>query len=215
MSSTKAPRERGIIFSSPMILALQRDPPKTMTRRLHDVGKPGDHLWVRETWRTEEEGSGDLVDGIRFAADAAFVPIEATTEAADRWVDAHANGKHNADWRPSIYIPRWASRFLLEIVAVREEKIQDITTADIIAEGIQIPVSTEGCPPGKCVPLVRFTGDKFSPHRYLPKPGRPGGFTEDDYYRAEWASGWNKINGRRAPWEQNPTVRVVTFKRLS
>lgn len=95
-------------------------------------GDPLDRLWVRETWRTEELDDSGL-DGVRYRADDIFRPIENTREAAERWGDAHRKGN---PWRPSIYMPRWASRITLEIVNVRVERVREISLADIRAEGI-------------------------------------------------------------------------------
>ena len=98
-------------------------------------GAVGDRLWVRETWRTWERPE-DMGDGIVYRADDAFRLIVDSREAADRWIDAHDNGKHADRWRPSIHMPRWASRITLEIVNVRVERLQSISTADAKAEGV-------------------------------------------------------------------------------
>lgn len=98
-------------------------------------GKDGDRLWCRETWRAVERKS-DSVDGILFAADEAFIPIENTQAAADRWVEAYDNGKHGKRWRPSIFLPRWASRLDLDIASIRPERLQDITEDDARREGV-------------------------------------------------------------------------------
>lgn len=95
-------------------------------------GAPGDRLWVRETWRAEELEDG--TDGIRYAADNAFLPIENNQQAANRWVDVYNQNKPMA-WKPSIFLPRWASRINLEIMNVRVERIKQITDADAGAEG--------------------------------------------------------------------------------
>jgi hypothetical protein len=94
-------------------------------------GKPGDRLWVRETWCCEELESG--LDGVRYQADGKFIEIENTVIASDAWLEAYfpAPGK----WRPSIFMPRWASRITLEIVKIRVERVQEITTPDCYAEG--------------------------------------------------------------------------------
>lgn len=96
-------------------------------------GKPGDCLWVRETWRAIERFDG--TDGVLFAADGEFVGIDNTPEASDWWGDAYGNGRHGDKWRPSIFMPRWASRITLEITGVRVEQLGDITESDAIAEG--------------------------------------------------------------------------------
>jgi hypothetical protein len=104
-------------------------------------GEPGDRLWVRETWRAEELDDSGL-DGVLYAADNQFLPIENTPEAADAWGKAHFNKHGNPygslAWRPSIFMPRWASRIMLEILNVRIERVQDISESDAIAEGALI-----------------------------------------------------------------------------
>lgn len=127
---TKANHERKF---GPSAWGLNEAPDASML--LHcPFGKPSDCLRVRETWRTEERKE-DSVDGIRFAADNLFVPIQNIASAADDWVVANNNGKHGTDWRPSIYMPRWASRLTLEIVAIRVERLHEITRDGAIAEG--------------------------------------------------------------------------------
>lgn len=103
-------------------------------------GEAGDRLWVRETWRAEEVGPYG-VDGIRFRADDAFRKIENTREASELWGDAHRPGD---PWRPSIFMPRWASRITLEIVDTRAERLQDIIEDDARAEGIVWRRDNEG-----------------------------------------------------------------------
>ena len=86
-------------------------------------GQPGDQLWVRETFTPYRKGiavgmySGVSNNGILYRADA---PTLENT---------------NLKWRPSIHMPRWASRITLEVVSVRVERLQEITVKDAIAEG--------------------------------------------------------------------------------
>ena len=86
-------------------------------------GKPGDLLWVRETWVQWDDGLTYLADSIG------------------------KNGRENEDskrcrldygvkWRPSIFMPRWASRITLRITGARVERLQAISEADMMAEGI-------------------------------------------------------------------------------
>lgn len=101
-------------------------------------GVPGDRLWVREAWRPEE--LADCTDGVRFRADDGFRPIENAPAAADRWLEAHGGiaaveAGTVARWRPSIHMPRWASRLTLEVTDVRVERVQAIGPFDAGAEG--------------------------------------------------------------------------------
>jgi hypothetical protein len=104
-------------------------------------GKPGDRLWVRETWATV-----NTYDHLK--------PIEISKGTKD-WphiwygADPGTAGIHNTTnpfigkTRPSIFMPRWASRINLEIVNVKVERLQDISEEDAIAEGIR-PVTVIG-----------------------------------------------------------------------
>ena len=103
-------------------------------RPLCPYGVPGDSLWVRETWRAEELEDGS--DGVRYAADDAFLTIQPTPEAAAAWAAADDNGRHGESWRPSIFMPRWASRLLLQVADIRVQRVQAITEQDAWAEGV-------------------------------------------------------------------------------
>lgn len=150
------------------------------------LGYPGHRLWVRETWRCEERVT-DQVDGIRFRADGGFVPIANTKTAADLWVQANVR---RGVWRPSMHMPRWACRILLDVVAVRIERLQDISDNDARAEG--------------------FTGtDAHGTHYY-----RIDSFLVDEPSpRAHFVHAWNELYEKTAPWSSNPWVWVCEFKR--
>ena len=94
-------------------------------------GQLGDLLWVRETWRAEERPDG--LDGVRYRADEAFESIANTREAAERWLEAYRGDER---WRPSIHMPRWASRLTLRLTDVRVERLQEITNEGVLAEGL-------------------------------------------------------------------------------
>lgn len=148
-------KERPILFSAPMVRALL-DGRKTQTRRIaskpvrhpdlgnlyapgalvlereprHVIeracpyGKPGDRLWVRETWaRDDEDGS------FMYRADIG------RDMNADAWEQGRLEGVPRYRWRPSIHMPRAASRLTLEVSGVRIERLQEISDADCIAEG--------------------------------------------------------------------------------
>jgi hypothetical protein len=155
--------ERPILFSAEMVRAIL-DGRKTITRRVvkhpphpvervapgegewwrifwHDhailnardvlcpYGKPGDRLWVRET----------------------FCVVDDTEHGGERWVDYRATPRYSEDhpagwdsapndaealkWKPSIYMPKWASRITLEVTDIRVERVRDISEEDAHAEG--------------------------------------------------------------------------------
>lgn len=144
-------------------------------------GMPGDRLWVREAWSHDAES----LEQCRAAHEDAmggsgYGPYYHATETAP----------DTLKWRPSIHMPRWASRITLEIVAVRVERLLDISEADARAEGAR-----------ECDPA---TGREV----LLAGPSQRGSFVL--HYR----SIWEQINGPGS-WAENPWVWVVEFKRVT
>lgn len=88
---------------------------------------PGDDLWVRETWNPRED-----VDPSVNAEKARHYCHYAATYIGDLRDEWHSYGK----WRPSIHMPRWASRLTLRVTSVRVERLHDITEDDARAEGV-------------------------------------------------------------------------------
>lgn len=93
-------------------------------------GVPGDRLWVRETWQTES----------RFDI---FSPSEVPQGSNLRWLADDSIGVASIGCpfgrvRPSIHMPRWASRIVLEIMNIRLERLQEITGDECTLEGIQV-----------------------------------------------------------------------------
>lgn len=156
-------------------------------------GRPGETLYVRETWRAVERAE-DGVDGILFAADDSFVEIAPTHAAAELWMDAYHNGAHGDRWRPSIHLPRWASRLTLRVTDVRIERLQEISEEDAIAEGLVLWSD----PPR--VSTVHYGAELAD-------------VWEADARKA-FARLWDSSNGKRAPWASNPWVWVVAFDRV-
>ena len=76
------------------------------------IGKPGEHLWVREPYNFG--GLPPSLDAIRYRADGE---------------------KNEARWLPAIKMPRWASRLTLEILEVHVQRLQEISEGDAVAEG--------------------------------------------------------------------------------
>ena len=110
---------RPIIFSAEMVRALL-DGRKTQTRRLATSPlrrcEPGDLLYVRETWRPNH--SGDRSRGAQYRA------------------DKPANWRDQTVFKPSIHMPRWASRLTLRVTDVRFQRVTEIDGIDALAEGI-------------------------------------------------------------------------------
>jgi hypothetical protein len=115
-----------------------------VVERLYPRWLPGDRLWVRESWQYAdwtEEGE----PYVRYAADGAvrFCGGAGEDEAlVDVWADLSRRENYDIDgkaadrrWRPSIHMPRWASRLTLKVVAVRPERLQALSVADARAEG--------------------------------------------------------------------------------
>jgi len=138
-------------------------------------GQPGDRLWVRETFYSDPE------DGLLlFRADGGFDGDQ---------VDA------GLKWRPSIFMPRWASRLTLEITGVRVERLQDISEADAQAEGIERVGGEFSCTPWRNYRI-----------------GRPDEMRSHCAARSRsYMTLWESINGPGS-WAANPWVWVVEFK---
>jgi hypothetical protein len=215
-------KERPILFSAPMVLALLAGR-KTQTRRIiqpagvvkvdgggrpftdwwdkeedhawrRDVrcpyGVPGDRLWVREAWQTT--ASLDHMDaaGIVRAADEAgykpWCPLHYNADGSRANWDVPAFGTAPGRQRRGRFMPRWASRIDLEITEVRVQRLQDITDADVLAEGIEQHAN------GQWLSKVGLC---------WPSP------------RAAYQALWEVINGVGA-WATNPWVWTLSFKRL-
>lgn len=206
--------DRPILFSGAMVRAILAGT-KTQTRRLIRANRPhrwptivhrmatalvgkhwaepggwvrpfalvGDRLWVRETW-----GLHRPVDFTEWRPGS----MSGVTELPDDWTLAfrgdRGSNEEDCIWRPSIHMPRWASRLTLEVVSVRMERLQEISEEDARAEGAE---PDRMCPPG-----------------YLDKRNLDSSHT----YRGAFACLWDSINGERTAWESNPWVWRVEFK---
>lgn len=143
-------------------------------------GQPGDRLWVREKFATHFIWD-DLPPGhidIQNHSDGFFYSDGTITSAG---CEDHQRGK----WRPSIHMPRFASRITLAITDVRVERLQDISEDDAQAEGAQPAFSYPG-----------WDGVAASPS-----------------YRWGFQKLWQSINGPDS-WDANPWVWVIEFKRV-
>ena len=148
-------------------------------------GKSGDQLWVREAWAAFQDGG--FYDGIK------------PSELLDHWFNS-ANLKYRATedypdggyykWRPSIHMPRWASRIQLEIIKSWPEKLQDITVENAIAEGIE-----------RINNHAHWAWKDYSGNNQVLSP------------IFSFESLWDSINAKRGfPVEDNPWVWAVEFR---
>lgn len=206
-------KERPILFNGEMIRAILAGT-KTQTRRiakpptgavnpewfweinpahrenaglLCPYGVPGDRLWVRETWKA----LGDI-EPCACKCPAPEVLYAATD--AKKWMETGLG-----NWKPSIFMPRWASRLTLEVTAVRVERVQQITDADAIAEGV---------------------GAGFQMNAGYPDYGAVNAdgvcTITMDTAAASFGTLWDSINAKRGfGWDVNPWVWVVEFKRVT
>jgi len=143
-------KERPILFSAPMIQAILNGT-KTQTRRVAKrtaaghvketgghrrwhiadfdaylacpYGQPGDRLWVRETWAAPHSEDGRPPRAIQ------------CDQMRIHYLASESRG--GLVWRPSIHMPRWSSRITLQVTAVRVERLQNISEADAMAEGVK------------------------------------------------------------------------------
>ncbi len=189
-------KERPILFSAPMVRAILAGT-KTQTRRVvkdrhigqidtsklpgpagwsrpMPYGQPGDRLWVRETWACFDSH-------VRPKSRIAYRSDTPDGEMV----------RVDAPWKPSIHMPRWASRITLEVTGVRVERLQDISEADALAEGVEQVLKGR----------FRIYGRETD------------GRDTDRSARTSYCSLWESINGPGS-WDANPWVWVIEFKRV-
>lgn len=151
-------------------------------------GVSGDRLWVRETFQYQraEDGLGlhYRADGARCGVSEQYLDDPDSEGAALVRADVVPDGR----WKPSIHMPRWASRITLEVTGVRVERVQDIRDPGILAEGV-------------------LRGDSL-----VDRTGLTRGEDLCDQFRVLWDS----INAKKGfGWEANPWVWVVEFKLIA
>lgn len=181
--------------------------PQTNKRIVCPYGHTGDQLWVRETLAAESYAAKGW-NAISYKAD----DDEVCVEAPEGWspprnnITTHRESGDNIpqggfDYYtaivPSIFMPRWASRITLEITGVRVERLNDISEADAVAEGIAYDHSEDGLfyyVKG----LMRETAIDSREHRPAIQC---------------YAKLWGHINGAGS-WDLNPWVWCIEFKRI-
>lgn len=200
-------KERPILFSTEMVQAIQAGR-KTQTRRLlrhiraysiktgipanNPPCKPGDILWVRETWQhVYNFDDGDQpIEGT-----GRYVYYADNPMPFDYWVDADT-GEHKEQmpWKPSIHMPKAAARLFLRVKDVRIERLQEISEEQAEQEGCAgWHIEISGGPWG-----VEDDPDE--------------GTAVDDFQRV-WDGTIKPADLDKYGWNANPWVWVITFER--
>ncbi len=187
VSSTHTDDEGKAVWASSDVSALLKDAHRVRC----PYGAAGDRLWVREAWNgpffTEDEALDvddlslfDVPERCAYKADGGTTP---------EYIDADDNLV--CKWCPSIHMPRWASRILLEVTDVRVERLQEISEADARAEGASYH-------DGRGVGHSGWRHDYGDVHANA---------------RSAYARLWKHIHGPGS-WDANPWVWVVEFRRV-
>lgn len=165
-------------------------------------GVPGNRLWAKETWWTYPKPMTDKLlrdgadtwprwrhGGLLYDADVSKTDQEEWTELG--WVR-----------KPSIHMPRWASRLALAITDVRVQRVQEISDDDVEAEGVIDAHESKWC---------RTVSPRYSQDGVCTDPG----YCEcgNHSYGEIFADLWNRINGPDA-WQRNDWVWVVEYRVL-
>lgn len=194
--------ERPILFSTPMVLAILNGN-KTQTRRivkpqpLQHFRKDDSVLIYERTpgnWEVKDKNSNDgfsRLDSFK----CPYGSIGDVLWVRETWQQDGADFFFKADcdinvvgWKPSIHMPKDASRIWLQVVNVRVERLEDIGSADCINEGIS---------------KTHLGWKNYD--------GSPDWFSQP---RDSFKSLWQSINGEQS-WESNPWVWVIEFKRIN
>lgn len=219
-------KERPILFSAPMVRAIL-DGRKTQTRRLgrlKQVNESPDY-W---TFVRFQDGYADgIVRAIFEGREGESIGVEVPAWIGDRlWVKethqqhpVYSHWVYRADytdgigpvkaegwpWRPSIFMPRRASRITLEVIAVRVERLQDISIDDAESEGLK-KLSKDG---GKTWKYGIPDSDGLPGENDFGWPWHIWRMSPVDAYQFLWES----INGPGS-WDANPWVWVIEFRRV-
>lgn len=152
-------------------------------------GRIGDILYVKETYAETESDGGPV---ILYRAGGSRMHGATGSKRDGTWKDVTFDGEAGQvyppdRWKPAIFMPRWASRITLEIVDIRAERLQDITEADAIAEG-----------------LHRDANGLWTWGDY------PSGSTSPVH---AYQLLWDSIN-REKSWDLNPFIWIIEFRRV-
>lgn len=145
---------------------------------------PGDRLWVREAWQCFVPGAGKVLP-LKPRERPAVCSLGFLATEAQR-VAEYSGDVFAGPWRPSIHMPRWASRITLDVLDVRVERLQDISEEDARAEGVA--------------------------PAWLDVNGKDVNAYAKPTYRQGFVRTWRDLYGDEAT-DANPFVWVVSFRR--
>jgi len=199
-------KEKPILFSGPMVKAILEGR-KTQTRRVinpqptfvakcdttraefwaqtgpinHRIkcpyGRPSDHLWVRETWRLWSNATDWYVVSYPASGSQTY-PVKCYRDL---------DVLKSLGSKPARFMPREFSRITLEVTGVRVERVQEITSSDALAEGI----------------------DK----EYAESTANWNDYGTGSIYVDQFAALWDTINAKRGySWKANPWVWIIEFE---
>jgi hypothetical protein len=154
-------------------------------------GQPGDRLWVRETWYCDhmhvQSGPYLKPDDWQDGWFEELMYFKASDDAGHgHCYSGFAGETFQCPWKPSIHMPRWASRITLEITDVKVERLQEIRINDVLSEGF--PTTCE----------MQFDAEYRA-------------WTMDNFSRY-----WNSLYPQKPEyqWKANPWVWVISFKKI-
>lgn len=157
-------------------------------------GVPGDRLWVRETWADASHDDGLC---ICYRADKYRKDVTSNFSATfgnfgyGNWAADIENGTEGR-WKPSIHMPRWASRITLKITDIRVERVQDISEEGAVSEGFQA-----------------IPGFKWHTFEQAAAGVPMHDHTAKDAFEAFWCDRYGE-----GSWDNNDWVWVIEFKRI-
>lgn len=156
-------------------------------------GQPGDTLWVRETWAWSCDANLTTKTCPQYTCDKCkYYLLDYKANAGQDWV----NDREIVKWKPSIHMPRQASRISLLVKSIRVERLQDITEEDAKAEGFTSLLCSCKGQAYACTDCMN-TG--------VLEPAELG-------FMETWEAIYNK---RGYGWEVNPWVWVIEFERIT
>lgn len=156
-------------------------------------GQVGTKLWVRETWAAVWPGESPVpLSECRIEYRADLPP--GSKDGPGEWPAECKSDAEAPKWRPSIHMPRWASRITLEVTGVRVERLKSISEDDARAEGVEPDV------------VEAWFDAVGAPDPYA--------VASRSVYRHGFQALWDRINGAKVPWSSNPWVFAIEFKRV-